>query len=190
MPTPEAASYSFNLLDRYDDVVWRERVMDKTETVVGGGMPTAIEKAMGGTRLSWEKDGLPIGTLQLGRPYVWQLVSFGKSGKIIAPPRWGVVTFLGKEEADDLAQKAAPLLDEARQNPTDATPHALLAELYRSYGVYDRTLEELEALTAMNATGAAEAQREAYRQISPYAFGRWLLLEDDKRAAPDEPAPQ
>lgn len=187
MPAPDATSYSFNLLDRYDDVVWHERVADKTETIIGGSPPAAIEKAMGGARLTWQKDGVPQGSLQLGKPYVWQIVAFGKSGKMAAPPRWGVVTFLGQAEADELAQSAAPLLDEARRNPTDPTPHAMLAELYRTYGVYDRTLEELEALEALNAEGALDALHDAYDQISPYALGRWLLKKDGK---PAEPAAQ
>lgn len=154
-PLAGAEAYSFSLRDQLDDVVWHERTAaDKAETAIG---------ATG---------------LQLRRPYVWQLVSFGKSGKPIKS-RWGVITFLNAADGDELTQSAAPLLDEAKQNPNDTTPHALLAELYRSYGVYERTLDELEA------TGDSSAQREAYSQISPAALGRWLLLQDDKTTAPE-----
>lgn len=161
-----AAEYSFTLLDRFDDVLLNVRTTQAETT-----LPEAI-----------------AARVQLRRPYVWQLASFGKSGKISSPPRWGVVTFLSQADAAELAQSAAPLVDEVKGNPADTTPRALLAELYRSYGAYERTLEELEALAALNSPGATEAQREAYREISPYAFGRWLLLQDDKQAPPDDPA--
>jgi hypothetical protein len=108
------------------------------------------------------------------------LSALGASGKPVEKPRWGTVAFLSQEDADALLQAASPLELQQKQNPKDATSAALLAELYRSYGVMERTLEKLEDLDTLSQPGALEAQSEAYQQISPYAYGRWLIVRADK----------
>ncbi|HEX8551949.1 MAG TPA: hypothetical protein VF681_10395 [Abditibacteriaceae bacterium] len=153
-----AATYSVSLLDWNDDVVWNGRI-DGSETSAVAEIPS----------------------LQLRRAYVWRLLPLGKSGKPVASLRWGVVTFLSRADADALQAEVTPLEAQAKQEIPDATARALLAELYRSYGVHGRTLEKLEELSMLGQPGAVEAQSEAYQQIGPYAYGRWLIVSADKQ---------
>jgi hypothetical protein len=82
--------------------------------------------------------------------------------------RWGVITFLSRPDADLLTAEAAEFA--APLEGADVTPLVILAELYRSYGVLERTLETLENPRLADLPGIREAQDEAYRQVSRYAL--------------------
>lgn len=148
-----AATYSFTLFDQHDNVVWSSR-----------GADTTVE---------YPAD-LPYPGLR--RPYVWRLTPYGQSGKPQAASRWGVVTFLAADDAAALRRDATQLEEEARAKPTDVTPLALLAELYRSYGVLERTLEILEDQRLAGQPGRMDTIKEVYGQISKY--GRALAASD------------
>jgi hypothetical protein len=145
-PVPGAASYSFSLFDTYDNVVWSARVAS--------------------TSAEYPAD-LPY--FMLRRPYVWRLSPFGKTGKPVPGARWGVITFLSTADTDQLKQEVKQLEDLAKAEPTDTTPLVLLAELYRDYGVLDRTLETLEDPRLSKEPGILDAQNQTYAQISRYA---------------------
>jgi hypothetical protein len=60
--------------------------------------------------------------------------------------------------------------NDASQNKEDITALTLLAELYRSYGVLDKTLETLERPEFEHQPGIQQAQDDVYRQLGGYAF--------------------
>ena len=143
---PGAAAYSFTLFDQYDNVVWSART----------GTPDAEYPA-------------DLAAPGLRRPYVWRLVPFGGSGKPLQGARWGVITFLSESDVHALEAEEKELRAQADASGTDITPLVLLAELYRGYGVLERTLETLEDPRLADQPGIEEARQAAYRQISPYA---------------------
>ena len=145
-PVPRAASYSFTLFDQHDNVIWSQR----------GAAPNAEYPA-----------DQPY--FNLRRPYVWRLVPFGESGKPLPETRWGILTFLTDKDAMQLTTNAKELEDQSKEANGDATTLVLLAELYRSYGVLEKTLEILERPELEKQSGIREAQAEAYRDISLYA---------------------
>jgi hypothetical protein len=162
LAVPGAATYSFTLFDSHDDVVWSVRTAD-----VSADYPA----------------DLPYPTLQ--KTYVWRLSPFGKSGKPVPGARWGMVTFLSKTDADELAAEAKQISDQASAPDGDATDLVMLAELYRSYGVLEKTLETLEGPRLANQPGIRDAQDQVYAQVSRYA----QLLRPDHAAAPSSPSP-
>jgi hypothetical protein len=141
---PGAASYSFTLFDAADNVVWSARVTS----------PSAEYPAE-----------LPFFALR--RAHVWRLAPFGGSGKPVMGSRWGMITFLSRADADQLTAEAAELA--GAEEGTDVTSLVMLAELYRSYGVLERTLETLENPRLSEQPGIREAQDDVYRQVSRYA---------------------
>jgi hypothetical protein len=143
---PGAATYSFTLFDANDNVVWSARAT----------APAADYPA-----------DLPFFTLR--RPYLWRLVAFGSSGKPLTGARWGLLTFLSREDAGQLTSEAQALEEAANADPSDVTPRVLLAELYRGYGVLEKTLEVLESPQLANQPGIQELQEEVYQQASRYA---------------------
>jgi hypothetical protein len=146
-PVPGAATYSLTLFDQRDNVVWSVRVCEP--------------------RVDYPAD-LPA--LAARRPYVWRLVPFGSSGKpLAAGDAWGVVTILTAADAAQLRADERELREQAQQVPEDTTFLVLMAELYREYGVLDRTLEILEDPRLTEQPGIRDALEEAYREISPYA---------------------
>ena len=145
-PTPRAATYTFSLFDQNDNVVWSQRVTE----------PKAAYPA-----------DLPYFSLR--RAYVWRLVPFGESGKPLPDSRWGILTFLSKSDADQVSSEAKELEEQAKTEGDNVTSLILLAELYRSYGVLEKTLETLERPELENQSGIKEAQAETYGQISRYA---------------------
>jgi len=146
-PIPRAASYTFSLFDQNDNVIWSQRVTD----------PKAEYPA-----------DLPFFSLR--RAYVWRIVALGTSGKPLPESRWGILTFLSTQDAQQLTTEAKELEAQAKTEPNDATTLVLLAELYRSYGVLEKTLEILERPELENQSGIKEAQAEAYGEISRYAL--------------------
>lgn len=140
---PGAATYSFTLFDRADNVVWSARVP--------------------GTSAEYPAE-LPA--FKLRQPYVWRLAAFRDNGNTL-PARWGVLTFLSREDADRLTAEARAL--EQQASGDDTTALILLAELYREYGVLEKTLETLESEPLLNQPGIREAQAQVYGEISPYA---------------------
>jgi len=144
---PGAASYSFTLFDTNDNVIWSARVAE----------PKADYPA-----------DLP--NFALKRPYLWRVSAFGKSGKPLTENGWGVVTFLSKTDGDALTQAAKDLESDAQRSGDSVTPLVLLAELYRSYGVLEKTLETLERPQLENQSGIRQAQDDVYRQLGSYAF--------------------
>lgn len=144
---PRAASYTFTLFDKNDNVVWSQRVID--------------------TKAQYPAE-LPFFTLR--RPYVWRLVAFGASGKPLPESRWGILTFLSEKDAQQLASDAKELEEQAKSESKDTTLFFLLAELYRSYGVLEKALETLERPELEKQEGIKEAQEEVYREISRYAL--------------------
>lgn len=144
---PGAATYLFSLLDQNDNVVWHVR----------GDEMTADYPA-----------DLPA--LSLNRPYVWRLGALGKSGKALPDVRWGVITFLSKEDADKLTGEVQAFQQQIAKTPNDAAQQRLmLAELYRNYGVYEKVLSTLEDQSIANQPGIKEAIDDAYKQVSTYA---------------------
>lgn len=143
---PRAVSYTFTLFDQNDNVVWSQRV-----TANHADYP----------------EELPYFALR--RAYVWRLIPFGGSGKPLSDSRWGVLTFLTSQDADELTRQARDLEEQAKEAGKDVTPLVLLAELYRSYGVLEKTLEILERPELENQEGVKEAQEEVYAQVSQYA---------------------
>jgi hypothetical protein len=141
---PGAASYSFTLFDGADNVVWGTRVT--------------------GTSADYPAE-LPFPALR--RAYVWRLAPFGQSGKPVMGARWGMITFLSRADAEQLTAEAAELA--VAEEGTDVTSLVMLAELYRSYGVLERTLETLENPRLSDQPGIREAQDDVYRQVSRYA---------------------
>jgi hypothetical protein len=152
-----AAGYLVTLYDQADNAVWSQRVTQ----------PSAELPA----------EASPFG---LRRPYLWRLTLFGKSGKP-AGSRWGVITFLSSADAEKLTADEKELQEAIKAAPEDTTSKLLLADLYQSYGVMERTLEVLDDLRPSGQPGVAEALEEAHRQISPLA----LLLYTQSQAAPE-----
>lgn len=140
-----AASYALTLFDQADNVVWSQRTTE----------PAA----------EYPADLAPLGQR---RPYLWKLTFFGRSGKP-AGSRWGLITLLSAADAERLAGDEKELLAAIQAAPDDATPRLLLADLYQSYGVYERTLEVLDDLRPSGQPGLLEALDATYRQISPMA---------------------
>jgi hypothetical protein len=146
VPVPGADTYSFTLFDPHDDVVWSVRTA--------------------GMSADYPAD-LPYFSLQ--RPYVWRLSPFGKSGKPVPGARWGIVTFLSKADADQLSAAAREMETQANATDGDTTDLLMLAELYRGYGVLEKTLETLESPKLENQPGIRDAQEAVYAQVSRYA---------------------
>lgn len=155
-PETGAASYVLTLFDQADNVVWSQRATE----------PAA----------EYPADLTPLG---LRRPYLWKLTTFGRSGKP-AGSRWGVITFLSAPDAERLTTDEKDLLASAQAAPDDPAPRMLLADLYQSYGVLERTLEVLDDLRPGAQPGLLEALDETYRQISPLAH----MLYTQSLAAP------
>jgi hypothetical protein len=145
-PIAGAATYTFSLFDTNDNVVWSVRVSD--------------------SHADFPAD-LPYFSLR--RPHVWRLAAFGQSGKPLPEARWGFLTFLSKEDADQLTMEAQELDAQARAESTDSTALVMLAELYRSYGVLEKALEALESPLLVSQPGIQEAQAEIYRQAGRFA---------------------
>jgi len=143
---PGAATYSFTLFDANDNVVWSGRAAD--------------------TRADFPGE-LPFFALR--RPHVWRLAAFSRSGKPLPEARWGLVTFLSPQDADQLTAEARALEGLARAESADTTGLVMLAELYRSYGVLEKALEVLESPQLISRPGILEAQVEVYRQAGRYA---------------------
>ena len=155
-PETGAASYVLTLFDQADNVVWSQRATE-----------AAVE---------YPAELPPLG---LRRPYLWKLTFFGRSGKP-AGSRWGVITFLSAPDAERLAADEKDLLAAIQAAPADTTTRMLLADLYQSYGVLERTLEVLDDLRPTGQPGLLEALDETYRQISPLAH----MLYTQSLAAP------
>jgi hypothetical protein len=145
-PIAGAATYSFTLFDANDNVVWSARVTD--------------------SRADFPAE-LPYFALR--RPHVWRLAAFGQSGKPLPEARWGFLTFLSKEDADQLTAEAQELDAQAHAESADSTALVMLSELYRSYGVLEKALEALESPLLVSQPGIQEAQAEIYRQAGRYA---------------------
>jgi len=131
--------------------------------------------------------------LQQRVPYVWRVVTFDKSNRTGQPvqrgARWGVVTFLSAQDARQLSEDVQQLREQMQQNQEDdTTVAALLAELYREYGVLQKTISLLEDVPLLGSPGSKEATDEAYSQIGLYGllFGRKEDVSDS--FAPAEPA--
>lgn len=147
LPLPGAASYTFTLIDRYDNVVWSA----STTGAVTADYPATLPP------------------LRTEYPYVWKLAGFGAEGKPVEGGRWGILTFLTKADAEKLTGEIRELQGQIKENPGDLTFLFLLAELYRSHGVVERTIETLEDTRLSNEPGIEEAKQEAYAEISRYA---------------------
>ncbi len=145
-PLANADAYTFTLFDGNDNVVWSARVSEASAAY---------------------PDDLPA--LAQKRPYVWRLVPFGRSGKPLPEARWGILAFLTQADADRLSADAQELQRQDQANPQDVTALLLLAELYRSYGVLEKTLETLEDLRLKDEPGITQALDETYGQVSAYA---------------------
>lgn len=156
-PETGAAAYLITLYDQADNAVWSQRVTDTSAELPAEASPFGFR-----------------------RPYLWRLTLFGKSGKP-AGSRWGVITFLSAADAEKLTADEKELLEAIKATPEDTTSKLLLADLYQSYGVMERTLEVLDDLRPGGRPGIAEALEEAHRQISPLA----LLLYTQSQAAPE-----
>lgn len=144
-PETGAAAYVFTLFDQADNVVWSQRTAEP--------------------KTDYPAELAPLG---LRRPYLWKLTAFGKSGKPTGS-RWGVLTVLSAPDAERLVADEKELLAAAQATPADPTPRLLLADLYQSYGVLERTLEVLDDLRPTALPGLLDALDETYRQISPLA---------------------
>lgn len=155
-PEAGAASYVLTLFDQADNVVWSQR-----STAAAAEYPAELA---------------PLG---MRRPYLWKLTFFGRSGKP-AGSRWGIITFLSAPDAERLAADEKELLATIQAEPADTASRILLADLYQSYGVMERTLEVLDDLRPSGQPGLLEALDEAYRQVSPLAH----MLYTQSLAAP------
>ncbi|MDF2440703.1 MAG: hypothetical protein JWN98_1687 [Abditibacteriota bacterium] len=153
---PAAASYSFTLFDRRDNVVWATR--------------TALPQV--------EYPG-DAPALRTGFPYVWRAVAYAANGNP-KESQWGVMTFLTVADAQalqgdvvelekQLVVQPGPGQPEQLQAAADAANVVLLAGLYQNYGVMNRTLELLELLREKSVPGAQDSLMLAYKEISPYA---------------------
>lgn len=152
-PETGAATYALTLFDQADNVVWSQRVSE----------PAA----------EYPADLAPLG---LRRPYLWKLTSFGRSGKP-AGSRWGVITVLSAPDAERLTADEKDLQADIQAAPADTSLRLLLADLYQSYGVLERTLEVLDDLRPTGQPGLLEALDETYRQISPLAHMLYIQSE-------------
>jgi hypothetical protein len=117
--------------------------------------------------------------LQQRVPYVWRIVTFGKSNSsnqvVQQGAHWGVVTFLSADDATTLSANVKELEAQVKENKEDdTTAAALLAELYREYGVLQKTISMLEDVPLLGSPGSEAATDEAYSQIGYYGllFGR------------------
>lgn len=160
---PGAATYSFTLFDPNDNVVWSARVAEAK-----ADYPAALT------------------FFALRRPHVWRLVAFSQGGKPLPGARWGLITFLTQPDVDQLTAAVQSLEELAHTENTDSTGLVLLAELYRSYGVLEKTLEVLESPQLASQPGILEAQEEVYRQAGRYA----QLLHQQPSGAASEPNPE
>jgi hypothetical protein len=142
---PGTATYVLTLFNQNNNVVWSTRTSGPT-----ADLPTDV-------------------ALVTRRPYVWTIAEYSKSGKPYPGTRWGIVTFLSSDDAAQLNSDAKSLNDQFSANPTDFTPKLLLAELYRSYGVYNGTLEALQDAMPSGQPGITKAMEDAIAQVSPYA---------------------
>lgn len=140
------AGYILTLFNQSNNVVWSTHVSDHTADLTTD-FPALATK----------------------RPYVWTLTQLGPSGKAIAGTRWGIVTFLTQADSDQLLGDVSELKAQFASNPNDFTPILLEAELYRSYGVYNGTLEALQDAQPSGEPGIDTAMDDAFAQVSPYA---------------------
>ena len=143
---PNAAAYTFTLFDSNDNVVWSARV-GESQADLPADLPAFIPR----------------------RAYLWRVSAFGKSGKPLPETSWGAVTFLSQADADALKQSASDLEEEIKQDKEDITSLALMAELYRSYGVLEKTLETLERPAFDHQPGIEQTRDEIYRQLGAVA---------------------
>lgn len=150
----KAVHYTFALFNR-ESVVWTQKV-----TTPRLQLPPTLE-------------------LQQRVPYVWRVVAFDKSNRTGLPvernAHWGVITFLSPADAKKLSEDVQLLREQMQQNKDDdTTVAALLAELYREYGVLQKTISLLEDVPLLGSPGSKEAADEAYSQIGLYGllFGR------------------
>lgn len=146
-PIAGAAIYVFTIFDQADNVVWSSRVTEP-QTDYPADLPA----------------------LALRQPYVWRVAAFGKMGKPSGLTNWGMLTFLSRLNADELTARATALQEQIDATPGDATPRLMLAELYRDYGVYEKTVTILEDPKLANQPGIDEAIANAYKHVSRYAY--------------------
>jgi hypothetical protein len=145
-----ATSYSFALYDAVD-VVWQQRVsMPETE------YPSDLN-------------------LDLGKPYLWQLVAYKGEKRLLNGMKWGVITYLSKEASDQMKAEVKTLEEERLANPKDPVPVLLLADLYKKYGVLMGTLlmldDKLSEILPREYTDVIDqARTDVYRQLGDFAF--------------------
>ncbi len=144
---PEAADYSFTLIDANGYVLWNTRTAEAHADYPSDSPALAPRRA-----------------------YLWRLVPYGKSGLARDKDiRWGVVTTLTRVDGEKLQVEAVKLTALIKKSPNDDTLRALLAEKYRDYGVLMRTLETLEDMRTAGQEGAQEAWEETVGQAGWYA---------------------
>jgi hypothetical protein len=142
-----STAYTFSLFDRAGNILWSTRTV--------------------GTTADYPAE-LPA--LDLNKPYLWRLSGFKPSGKPLVESRWGVMTWLSREDRAALEAAAADLETQANATPASATPLLQqLAILYSDYGVFNGTLDILGKMDENGEPGAKEAYNEACKQISDYA---------------------
>jgi len=115
-PVPEAQEYKIVVADRDNKIVWE------------GSAGTQ-------TRLT-----LPLGILQLGQSYFWQVEAIVEGQSRLSPP----VGFWVLDEK--MLQEVAA----AERGYRDSA--LVLASLYATYGLYEEALTQVERLTKMNPT--------------------------------------
>lgn len=144
-PMQGASYYTFSLLDTADNVVWSVRTTEPTVTYPADGIPL-LER----------------------RPYLWRVTKYGSIGKATADVGSGIIAFLTPEDAATLTAQVAEL-QKLPATPGDNSNLLLLAETYRTFGVYGRALEVITDNRLDNEPGIAEAREDMYSEISPLA---------------------
>lgn len=157
----DVASYTLTLFNQNNNVVWSTTVSTNTAE-----LPASMPQ------------------IALKKPYVWTITEFGPIGKP-SGSRWGIVTFLTQTQADELNGNVKVLRDQFTATPTDYSPLLLIAELYRSYGVYTGTAEALQDAAPSGLPGVNEAFENVFAQASPLAA---LLHKLDQGAASTDSA--
>jgi hypothetical protein len=151
----QVATYGFTLFDRYGNVLFHSRAAGREAAYPADLPPPSLKQ-----------------------PYVWRIVPYSKSGKMIANAgsRWGVVTLLSPEDAGALETQAKEVL--AQADPKDTSALVTLAYVYFDYGVYQRVLELLgdtslsiqdKAGNAVPRPGVLEMQEKVFGELGPAA---------------------
>jgi hypothetical protein len=143
-----AQTYVFTLFDPKDYILFTQTI-----TPVGGTVKVDIPEAV---------------KLESRRAYTWRLHGF-KDGRVMTRSRWGITTMLSAEDEAQLVENEKSLLTAEGKLPDDDTDLAVLADLYRSYGVLQNALEILDG-EAFNAQPEIETTKgEIFAQAGVYA---------------------